>query len=90
MIFEQLAAGGCKSYLVGCAETSAAALIDPEISLVDRYLGLASRHGVRIHYLIDTHTHANHFSATRELARRLDAPVAMHRSEHGRERPRRL
>ena len=79
MIFEQLAAGGCKSYLVGCAETSAAALIDPEISLVDRYLGLASRHGVRIHYLVDTHTHADHFSATRGLARQLDAPVAMHR-----------
>jgi glyoxylase-like metal-dependent hydrolase (beta-lactamase superfamily II)/rhodanese-related sulfurtransferase len=79
MIFEQLSAGGCKSYLVGCAETSAAALIDPEISLVDRYLGLASRHGLRIHYLIDTHTHADHFSATRGLSRRLDAPVAMHR-----------
>ena len=79
MIFEQLSAGGCKSYLVGCAETSAAALIDPEISLIDRYLGLASRHGLRIHYLIDTHTHADHFSATRGLARRLDAPVAMHR-----------
>ena len=79
MIFEQLSAGGCKSYLVGCAETSAAALIDPEISLIDRYLGLASRHGLRIHYLIDTHTHADHFSATRALARRLEAPVAMHR-----------
>ena len=79
MIFEQLSTGGCKSYLVGCAETSAAALIDPEISLIDRYLGLASRHGLRIHYLIDTHTHADHFSATRGLARRLEAPVAMHR-----------
>jgi glyoxylase-like metal-dependent hydrolase (beta-lactamase superfamily II)/rhodanese-related sulfurtransferase len=79
MIFEQLSAGGCKSYLVGCAETSAAALIDPEIGLIDRYLGLAARNGLRIHYLIDTHTHADHFSATRELARQLRAPVAMHR-----------
>ena len=79
MIFEQLSAGGCKSYLVGCPETSAAALIDPEIGLIDRYLGLASRHGLRIHYLIDTHTHADHFSATRSLSRRLEAPVAMHR-----------
>ena len=79
MIFEQLSAGGCKSYLVGCADTCAAALIDPEISLIDRYLGLASRHGLRIRYLIDTHTHADHFSATRGLSKRLDAPVAMHR-----------
>jgi glyoxylase-like metal-dependent hydrolase (beta-lactamase superfamily II)/rhodanese-related sulfurtransferase len=79
MIFEQLSAGGCKSYLVGCADTCAAALIDPEIGLVDRYLGLAAHHGLRLHYLIDTHTHADHFSATRALAKQLGAPVAMHR-----------
>ena len=79
MIFEQLSAGGCKSYLVGCADTSAAALIDPEIGLIDRYLGLAARNGLRIHYLIDSHTHADHFSATRELSRQLKAPVAMDR-----------
>jgi glyoxylase-like metal-dependent hydrolase (beta-lactamase superfamily II)/rhodanese-related sulfurtransferase len=80
MIFEQLSAGGCRSYLIGCAESCAAALIDPEMSLVDRYEGLAARHGLRIHYVIDTHTHADHFSATRALARRLEVPVAMHRS----------
>src|SRR5262245_55829224 len=79
MIFEQFSAGGCRSYLVGCDESCAAALIDPEISLIDRYLALTVRDGLRIHYLIDTHTHADHFSATRELARRLDLPVAMHR-----------
>jgi glyoxylase-like metal-dependent hydrolase (beta-lactamase superfamily II)/rhodanese-related sulfurtransferase len=80
MVFEQLATGGCRSYLVGCAETCAAVLIDPELSQIDRYLALASHHGVRIRYLIDTHTHADHFSATRELARRLDVPIAMHQS----------
>ena len=79
MIFEQLSAGGCKSYLVGCADTCAAALIDPEIGLIDRYLGLASRHGLRVRYLVDTHTHADHFSATRALGRQLGVPVAMHR-----------
>ncbi len=79
MIFEQLSAGGCRSYLVGCADSCAAALIDPEISLIDRYLALTAREGLRIHYLIDTHTHADHFSATQQLAHRLDVPVAMHR-----------
>lgn len=79
MIFEQFTAGGCQSYLVGCAESCAGALIDPEISLIDRYLSVAARDGLRIRYLIDTHTHADHFSATRQLAKRLDAPVAMHR-----------
>lgn len=79
VIFEHLSAGGCQSYVVGCNDSCAAALIDPEISLIDRYLALAARDGLRIHYLVDTHTHADHFSATRELARRLDVPVAMHR-----------
>lgn len=79
MIFEQVATGGCQSYLVGCADTCAAALIDPEISQVDRYLSLAARDGLRIHYLIDTHTHADHFSATQQMARQLGVPVVMHR-----------
>jgi glyoxylase-like metal-dependent hydrolase (beta-lactamase superfamily II) len=78
MVFEQIATGGCRSYLVGCAETSAAALIDPEISQVDHYVALASRDALRIRYLIDTHTHADHFSATRQLARQLGVPVVMH------------
>ncbi len=79
MIFEQIATGGCQSYLVGCGDTCAAAVVDPELTQVDRYLALAARHGLRIRYLIDTHTHADHFSATRELGRRLEAPVVMHR-----------
>jgi glyoxylase-like metal-dependent hydrolase (beta-lactamase superfamily II)/rhodanese-related sulfurtransferase len=65
---------------VGCDETSVAALIDPEIGHVDRYLALAARDGLRIRYLIDTHTHADHFSATHQLARKLGVPVVMHRT----------
>ena len=79
MIFEQVATGGCQSYLVGCEASRSAALIDPELTQIDRYLGLAARDGLRIRYLIDTHTHADHFSATRELAERLDVPVVTHR-----------
>jgi glyoxylase-like metal-dependent hydrolase (beta-lactamase superfamily II)/rhodanese-related sulfurtransferase len=80
MIFERLSAAGCQSYLVGCADSCAAALIDPELSLTERYLALTAREGLRIHYLIDTHTHADHFSATQQLARRLEVAVAMHHS----------
>ena len=79
MIFEQIATGGCQSYLVGCAETCVAALIDPELRQIDHYIALANKNGVRIRYLIDTHTHADHFSATKELARQLNVPVVMHR-----------
>jgi glyoxylase-like metal-dependent hydrolase (beta-lactamase superfamily II)/rhodanese-related sulfurtransferase len=80
MLFEQIATGGCRSYLIGCAQTCGAVLIDPELSQIDRYIALASHHGLRVRHLIDTHTHADHFSATRELARRLGVPIAMHQS----------
>jgi len=79
MIFEQIVTGGCLSYLVGCPETCIGALIDPEVSQVDRYLALASRDGVRIRYVVDTHTHADHFSASRLIARRVDALTVMYR-----------
>ena len=80
MIFEQIATGGCQSYLIGCADTCAAAVIDPEVSQIDRYLALAARDGLRIRFVIDTHTHADHFSGTQQLARQLDAPTVMHRA----------
>src|ERR1700681_4329897 len=80
MIFEAVATGGCRSYIIGCEETCAAALIDPELSQIDRYIALAAKDGLRIRYLIDTHTHADHVSATQQLARLLDVPVVMHRS----------
>lgn len=80
MIFETVTSGGCRSYLVGCADTCAAVIIDPELSQLDRYKALVVREGLRVHYLIDTHTHADHFSATRQLARQLDVPVVMHRA----------
>jgi hypothetical protein len=43
MIFETVASGGCRSYIIGCEETCAAALIDPELSQIDRYLALAAK-----------------------------------------------
>src|SRR5258707_1218270 len=78
MIFETVATGGCRSYLIGCEQSCAAALIDPELSQIDRYIALAARDGLRIRYLVDTHTHADHFSATQQLARRFGVPAVMH------------
>src|SRR5579863_6046276 len=78
MIFETVISGGCRSYLIGCGDTCAAALIDPELSQIDRYAALAAKDGLRIRYLIDTHTHADHFSATQQLARQFGVPVVMH------------
>lgn len=79
MIFEQVTVGGCQSYLVGCEATRAAVLIDPEQSQIDRYMGLSSQLGVHVRYVVDTHTHADHFSASLTLGQMLNAPVVMHR-----------
>lgn len=79
MIFEQVATGGCQSYLVGCGASYIAAIIDPELRQVDRYQALAAQHGLRIRYVIDTHTHADHFSGSKKLAAALDIPVVAHR-----------
>jgi len=79
MIFEHVTTGGCQSYLIGCAETCAAAVIDPEIRQLDRYQALAARDGLRIRYVIDTHTHADHFSAAHHMGKTLGVPVVMHR-----------
>ena len=79
MIFEQIATGGCQSYLIGCETSRSALLIDPEFSRIDHYVGLAGRLGLRVHYVIDTHTHADHFSASHELGKAFGAPVVTHR-----------
>ncbi len=78
MLFERVATGGCQSYLIGCEASHGAVLIDPAGGQVDHYLGLAARAGVRIRYVIDTHTHADHFSAALELKQALGATVVMH------------
>jgi glyoxylase-like metal-dependent hydrolase (beta-lactamase superfamily II) len=80
MIFEQIATGGCQSYLVGCADTLSAVLIDPEISQIDRYKALAANHGLHVRYIVDTHTHADHFSAAKQLGEMLGAPTVMHQA----------
>ena len=40
MFFEEVRAGGCVSYLIGCAETCSAVLVDPELGQIGRYLEL--------------------------------------------------
>lgn len=65
--------------MIGCEETRAALIVDPELGLSDRYVALATEKGLRVRYLLDTHTHADHFTATRELGRQLGAPIAMSR-----------
>ena len=79
MLLKELNRGKCKTYLVACERTRAAALIDPLRDHLDRYLALAAYHGLKLAIVIDTHTHADHRTASFDLAELTGAEVVMHR-----------
>jgi sulfur dioxygenase len=79
MLFKELNRGKCKTYLVGCESTKAAALIDPLKEHTDRYAAVLAYHGLKLDLIIDTHTHADHRSGTFELKELLGGRVVMHR-----------
>ncbi|MFQ5995066.1 MAG: MBL fold metallo-hydrolase [Acidiferrobacterales bacterium] len=79
MIFKELNGTQCKTYLVGCEKTRQAALIDPVRDNIPRYLGFLGYENLRLGILIDTHTHADHATASFELRRLTGAPLIMHR-----------
>jgi glyoxylase-like metal-dependent hydrolase (beta-lactamase superfamily II) len=78
MFFEHVATGGCQSYLVGCADTLSAVLIDPENSQTEHCRARASRVSLHIRYVIDTH--ADHFFAAKQLAEMVGAQAVIHHS----------
>ena len=80
MIFHTIADEGCRSYLIGCAETGACAVIDPALGQIDRTLGLIASEGLALRYVIETHTHADHFTAARGIRQRTGVPIVMHAS----------
>ena len=66
------------SYLLGCGGRAMAAVVDP-VGPIAPYLEAAEATGTRIRYVIDTHLHADHLSAGRELAAAADAPYVLFR-----------
>src|SRR3979490_683179 len=55
------------SYLFGCGGRATGAVVDP-VGAIEPYLRAAEAAGMRIHFVIDTHVHADHLSAGRQLA----------------------
>jgi glyoxylase-like metal-dependent hydrolase (beta-lactamase superfamily II) len=80
VLFEQIRSGGCLSYLIGCDDSCAALIVDPHLEQLDRYIALVAERGMRVHYVAETHTHADHFSAARELGKALGAKIVTHRT----------
>ncbi|HSJ23716.1 MAG TPA: MBL fold metallo-hydrolase [Longimicrobiales bacterium] len=57
------------SYLVGCAATGEALVVDPNRD-VEQFVEAAEREGLRITHITETHIHADFVSGARELAER--------------------
>jgi hydroxyacylglutathione hydrolase len=53
------------SYLFGCGGRAAGAVVDP-VGEIEPYMRAAEGAGMRIHFVIDTHVHADHLSAGRQ------------------------
>ncbi len=55
------------SYVIGSEQSGQCAVIDP-VRDIDQYTSIASNHGVRIIYALETHLHNDFISGARELA----------------------
>lgn len=65
------------TYLLGCEQTGAALLIDPVISAMERDLTALQRLGLKLAMTVDTHIHADHITAARELRQKTGSRIAM-------------
>ncbi len=78
-LFEQFRVErGCLGYVVADPETRLAAIIDPEVEMVEPILDYVFEHGLKPAYVADTHTHADHVSGARELKAKTTAKIVMH------------
>ena len=66
-------AGSCASYLFGCTTHSKLAVVDPHADLVDEYAAAATRIGVPIVAVFETHVQADHVSGLPALVERTGA-----------------
>jgi glyoxylase-like metal-dependent hydrolase (beta-lactamase superfamily II) len=64
------------SYVFGCGGKAIGAVVDP-LGKIAPYLRMSEETGMRIRYVIDTHLHADHVSAGRELAKTAGAEYVL-------------
>ncbi len=78
MIFRQLfePLSSTYTYLLGDESSGLALLIDPVISTMERDLSVVQELGLKLAYTVDTHIHADHITAARELKRAVGSYIA--------------
>ncbi|MBI4846151.1 MAG: MBL fold metallo-hydrolase [Candidatus Omnitrophica bacterium] len=75
-MLKQFIASSCYSYII--ASQKEALVIDPHISLSDEYNEYLKRNKFTLKFILDTHTHADHFSLAAVLKKKFGAQVLMH------------
>ena len=68
------------TYLVSCPETGEGFLVDPGGD-AEKIKKMVRDRGIRVKYILNTHGHADHILANRELKQALSAQVCMHRDD---------
>lgn len=78
MWFEQIVREetGCATYMIGAADTGECVVFDP-LWDIEPYLRTARSKGAEIRYVIDSHSHADHVSGARRLAKAAGASLLM-------------
>ncbi len=74
---KQFRADGCLSYVVWDGASAQALLIDPSLPLMDDYREFLADHRLKLAGTLDTHVHADHFSATHLVGKEWGVPVMM-------------
>lgn len=78
MLFEQLNPKYCKTYLIAQENDSNVIMVDPVIDHFNDYLSLFKTRNLKLTYVIDTHTHADHISAASALKDATECEYVMH------------
>jgi glyoxylase-like metal-dependent hydrolase (beta-lactamase superfamily II)/rhodanese-related sulfurtransferase len=74
-MIKQFVAGSCYSYIL--SSNNEALVIDPHISLVETYKKYLTKNNLTLKSIVDTHTHADHFSSAAILKKQFNVPVLM-------------
>ena len=79
MLFKQLfdPTTSTYTYLIADDETHEAVLIDPVIEQLERDLKLVREHGLTLKYILETHVHADHITASLALKQATGAQTAV-------------
>jgi glyoxylase-like metal-dependent hydrolase (beta-lactamase superfamily II)/rhodanese-related sulfurtransferase len=81
---------GCISYCLYDRKTRQAALIDPKFGLMEEYRNFLIDNGLKPVWVLDTHIHADHFSATHLFRQEYGAEIGMAESTKSERPTRRL